>query len=162
MKEDQLVHATLSRLLGSAAPSAAPAAVHGWPQVALLVPPLGVTTRLSTDILAVRHPHVAAALHHIWQNYTRPINAKTVAATVPITYQALHAAFKKELRRTIAEEITLKRLEKAQQLLTETNLRAHEVAETCGFPSEDRMGRVFKRILDKTPLEYRRDNSLRT
>jgi len=41
VKEDQLVHATLSRLLGSAAPSAAPAAVHGWPQVALLVPPLG-------------------------------------------------------------------------------------------------------------------------
>ena len=37
VKEDQLVHATLSRLLGSAAPSAAPAAVHGWPQVALQI-----------------------------------------------------------------------------------------------------------------------------
>ncbi|MDP0494892.1 MAG: DNA-binding transcriptional regulator [Verrucomicrobiota bacterium JB024] len=143
---------TLERMLG------------GWRagQRDLLVPPLGVTTRLSTDILAVRHPHVAAALHHIWQNYTRPINAKTVAATVPITYQALHAAFKKELRRTIAEEITLKRLEKAQQLLAETNLRAHEVAEACGFPSEDRMGRVFKRILNQTPLEYRRENALRS
>lgn len=122
----------------------------------LVVSPRGVTTRLSTEILAVKHVHVAAALHHIWQNYTRPINAKTVAATVPLSYRRLHDAFQEEIGRSIAEEITLKRLAKAQQLLSESDLRAHEIALMCGFPSEDRMGRVFRRILDQTPLEYRK------
>ena len=124
----------------------------------VLIPPVGVTTRLSTDILAVQHPHVASTLHHIWQNFTRPINAKTVAATVPITYRRLHDAFQQSLGRTIAEEITLKRMEKAQELLVQTKLRAHEIAEMSGFPSEDRMGRVFRRLLDQSPLEYRKRN----
>ncbi len=124
------------------------------------IAPLGVAPRLSTEILAVDHPHVAAALHNIWQNFTKPINAKTVAATVPISYRRLHDAFKDSLGRTLAEEITLKRLEKAQQLLLDTQLRAHEIAEQCGFPSEDRMGRVFRRILNQTPLEFRKARSL--
>ncbi|WP_269523039.1 AraC family transcriptional regulator [Coraliomargarita parva] len=125
------------------------------------IAPLGVATRLSTDILAVDNPHVATALHHIWQNFTKPINAKTVAATVPITYRRLHDAFQESLGRTIAEEITLKRLEKAQQLLLDTQLRAHEIAERSGFSSEDRMGRVFRRILNQSPLEFRKTESIR-
>lgn len=125
------------------------------------VPPVGISTRLSTDILAVKHPQVAAALHHIWQNYTRPINAKTVAATVPLSYRHLYQLFREEIGRTIAEEITLRRLEKAQKLLVETSLRAREVAEASGFPGEDRMGRVFRRLLDQTPLEYRQRNGTR-
>ncbi|WP_221773399.1 XylR family transcriptional regulator [Ruficoccus amylovorans] len=125
-----------------------------------LIPPLGVTTRLSTEIFAVEHPHVASALRHIWQHYTGPVNAKTVAATVPISYRRLHDAFQQSLGRTLAEEITLKRLEKAQQLLVDTKLRAHEIAHLSGFPGEDRMGRVFRRILNQSPLEYRKKNSL--
>lgn len=125
-----------------------------------LIPPLGVTTRLSTDVFAVEHPHVARALRHIWLNYTKPINAKSVAATVPLSYRRLHDAFRQNVGLTLAEMITLKRLEKAQQLLAETNLGAGEIAILSGFPSEDRMGRIFRRILQQSPLEYRKSNRL--
>ncbi|MDQ8193607.1 DNA-binding transcriptional regulator [Coraliomargarita sp. SDUM461004] len=126
----------------------------------IVIAPVRVTPRLSTDILAVKHVHVASVLHYIWQNYTGPINAKTVAATVPLSYRRLHDAFQEELGRSIAEEITLKRLEKAQTLLVKTDLRAHEIALECGFPSEDRMGRVFRRILNQTPRDYRKRNCI--
>lgn len=128
------------------------------PKKTVLVQPIGVVTRLSSDILAVKHPHVASALLHIWQNYTKPINVKTVVATVPISYRWLHKAFLENIGRTIAEEITLKRLEKAKQLLADTDMNLKEIAEACGFPGSIRVVRVFRRELGTTPMEWRRRN----
>lgn len=128
------------------------------PAKPIKVPPIGITTRLSTDILAVNHPHVASALLHIWQNFTKPINAKTVAATVPISYRRLHDAFIEHVGRTIADEITWKRMESARLLLVNTEKRSREIATEVGFPNEDRMGRIFKRNLGMTPKEYRQKN----
>ncbi|AHF89611.1 AraC family transcriptional regulator [Opitutaceae bacterium TAV5] len=128
------------------------------PPEVLLIPPVGITTRLSTDILAVKHPHVASALLHIWQHYTEQINAKTVASTVPLSYPTLHHAFIKHVGRTIADEITFKRMEKARFLLVNTGLRTRDIAEQCGFPNDDRLGRVFRRKLGMTPNDYRKRN----
>jgi LacI family transcriptional regulator len=134
--------------------------MHGGPkpEAPVLIPPVGVVTRLSTDIMAIKHPHVASALKYIWQHYTERINAKTVAATVPLSYQRLHSAFIENVGRTIAEEITHKRMEKAQRLLIETDKKGYDIALECGFPNDDRMGRIFKRVLGMTPMEYRQCN----
>ncbi len=128
------------------------------PKKPVLVHPVGITTRLSTDILAVQHPHVAAALLYIWKNYAKPINAKTVSANVPISYRRLHDAFLERVGKTLADVITDKRLEKAKRLLIDTDHKGHDIAVECGFPNDDRMGRVFKRILGMTPMEYRAKN----
>ncbi|MFH1500246.1 MAG: DNA-binding transcriptional regulator [Verrucomicrobiota bacterium] len=137
--------------------------LHGEaaPAKPIMIPPVGVVTRLSTDIMAIKHPHVASALLHIWQNYTKHINAKTVAATVPLSYQRLHAAFLKNVGRTLADEITHKRMEKARTMLAETDKKAYEIALECGFPNDDRMGRVFQRVLGMTPMQYRQRNRKR-
>jgi LacI family transcriptional regulator len=140
--------ALLDRLLRGEPPPPAP----------VLVQPVGITTRLSSDILAVDHPHVAAALLHIWQNYTKPINAKTVAATVPISYRRLHDAFLENVGRTIAGEIEYKRIELAKTLLVNTTRKGYQIAEECGFASNIRMSRIFRRELGTTPLNYRRQN----
>lgn len=123
-----------------------------------LIPPVSVVSRLSTDILAIKHVHVAKALLTIWQNYTKAINAKTVAATVPISYRRLHDAFLENVGRTIADEITYKRMEMAKNLLVNTGQSIRDISESCGFSSEDRMGRIFRRELNTTPVQYRQQN----
>jgi LacI family transcriptional regulator len=128
------------------------------PRRPILVQPVGVTTRLSTDILAIQHPDVAAVLRYVWQNYSKPINAKTVASTVSISARRLHDAFLQHVGKTLADFITQKRLEKAKRLLIETDHKGFDIAVECGFPNDDRMGRVFKRELGLTPMEYREKN----
>lgn len=123
-----------------------------------LVQPIAVATRQSTDILAIGDPHVASALRHIRLRFADPINAKTVAATIPVSYPTLHNAFKKSIGRTIADEITYRRLEKARSLLVNTHLSVRDIATQSGFPDEDRMGKIFRRETGRPPSEYRRQN----
>ncbi len=120
------------------------------------VPPRAVTTRLSTDILAVEHPLVASALRTIWDHYTEQIGAKQIAATVPMSYRRLHDAFIQHVGHSISDEITRKRLVHAQKLLEETDKKTLEVAWLAGFTDHDRMGKVFKRVLGVTPASYRK------
>lgn len=126
------------------------------PRKIVRIPPAGIVTRQSTDILAIAHPHVATVLRYIWQNYARRINAKTAAAIVPISYRWLHDAFLQHVGRTIADEIQHKRLEAAKKLLTESRRKAGDIAAEAGFPNEDRMGRVFRRVEGMSPMAYRR------
>lgn len=123
---------------------------------ATLVPPRGVVTRLSTDVLAVEHPLVAAVLRTIWSRYTEPINSRQVAEGVPMSYRRLHDAFVKHVGRSISDEITRKRLEHARRLLEETPKKMLEIAWLSGFTDHDRMGKVFRHVLGVTPGVYRR------
>lgn len=122
----------------------------------MFVPPRAITTRLSTDILAIDHPLVASALRTIWDHYTEAIGAKQIASTVPMSYRRLHDAFIKHVGHSIADEITRKRLEHAQKLLEETDKKIIEIAWLSGFTDHDRMGKVFRRELGVTPASYRR------
>jgi AraC-like DNA-binding protein len=47
------------------------------------------------------------------------------------------------------------RIEKAKALLLNPNLRISEIAYEVGFQSLTHFNRVFKRILGRSPTEYR-------
>ena len=125
------------------------------PGCPILIGPRGVTSRQSTDILAVNHPLVAMALRQIWEHYTEPINAKHIAATIPMSYRRLHDAFIQHVGHSMAYEITHKRIERAQNLLRETDKKLMEVARLSGFTGQERLNKVFKHLLGITPAGYR-------
>jgi LacI family transcriptional regulator len=120
-----------------------------------LIPPRSVVVRQSTNILAIPHEEVALALKLIWTSYTEHIDVATVADKVPLSYPQLHNAFVKHVGHTMAEELTRRRIEHAQRLLSESDTKMSEVARLSGFGSADRMGRVFHRKLGMTPSDYR-------
>jgi LacI family transcriptional regulator len=126
------------------------------PKDPILIPPRSVTTRTSTDILAVEHPLVTSALRIISEHYKEAISAKQVAANIPMSYRRLHDAFQRHVGHTMGAFITWKRLECAQRLLVDTRKKTSEIAVLSGFSNHDRMGKVFMRVLHVTPAAYRR------
>jgi LacI family transcriptional regulator len=142
--------ALLDRLLQGAPAPAAP----------LLVPPQGVVMRKSTDVLATADRQVAAALRFIREFACQGLTAADVVGRVPVSRSVLQRRFRKELGRSIQEEIIHARLRRARQLLAETELPLVEVAERSGFKHQEYLGAIFKAKTGTTPAQYRRQAGL--
>ena len=109
--------------------------------------------RQSTKVLAIADPHVAAALRYIRLHATE---VKDVVAQGTISRRALKRHFTKQLGRTPNGEIVRVQLERAKQLLVETDWPLPKIADRAGFLFPEYLSVVFKRELGITPGEYRR------
>jgi LacI family transcriptional regulator len=128
------------------------------PRGPILIPPKGVVTRQSTDILAVPHVPIARALRFIWEHYREPIQIPDIAKAVGISRRGLEYAFRQHLHRSVTEEITRRRVEHARNLLENTDLKAQDVAEQTGFRGLVYFSKVFKKAVGVGPREYRRQH----
>lgn len=128
--------------------------------VRIVVPPIGVVARESTDFFAAADEMVAAAHDFIAKQCHTRIGVGDVAATLCVSPRNLQKRFTDVLRRTVAEEIRRVRLEKAKRELTSSDRSVHEVARRAGFTCNTRMTEVFKRELGVTPLQYRKQRTI--
>lgn len=126
------------------------------PPAAHLIPPLGVTARQSTDILAVDDPDVAAAVRFIRANACRGIGVDAVLRHVPVSRRVLEARFTKILGHTPHEEIARVRIGRAKELLIRTDLSLEAVAHRVGFAHPEYLSVAFKKSAGMTPGAYRR------
>jgi LacI family transcriptional regulator len=126
------------------------------PKKPLLVQPKGVVVRHSTDVLAVEHGEVAAALRFVWDHFREPIQAGDAVAATNMSYRGLSLAFQKHVGRTIGAEIGRKRVDEAQRLLRDTDLKASQIAKQSGFSGLEHLSRAFKRYVGQPPSVYRR------
>ncbi|MEM8971683.1 MAG: substrate-binding domain-containing protein [Pseudomonadota bacterium] len=126
-----------------------------------LIKPREVFTRVSTDILAIDHPKVAAALKLIWNHFKEQLTAGDVAEAIPMSSRRLHDAFQKHVGRTISQEIKRRRVEHAQRLLTQSPpMKIDVIAWESGFTSGDRMAKVFVSMTGETPSAYRKRHKI--
>ena len=123
-----------------------------------LLPPLGVQTRQSTDILAIDDPDIIAALHYIRLHAFDGINVHDVLKEVPVSRRILESRFQKLIGRTPHAEIIRMRLDKARQLLLDTDLPLSAVAQAAGFRHTEYLSVAFKRATGQTPGNYRKSN----
>lgn len=126
----------------------------------VVIEPLGIVARRSTDVLAIDDPEVAAAVRWIRDNAHRAITVPDIVSAVPAYRQRLERRFRVVLGRTIMEEVRMTRVELARQLLRSTTLSMPEVAGRSGFKSATVLGITFRKETSLTPMEYRRRFSL--
>lgn len=93
--------------------------------------------------------------HYVEQNYRRRIRLAEVAGQVHLSEQAFNRFFRKTMGRTFFTFLNEYRINRACQLLVETDWPVGQVAHTCGFPSLPFFHRQFKQITKSTPLQYR-------
>lgn len=130
---------------------------HQPPAEPLRLPPLGLVTRRSTDILAVKNLHVARALRLIRDEFADPtLDVTRIVASTGVSRRSLEVAFRGELDRSPGEEILRLRLEKVRQLLEEGDLTLAEVARKAGFSHSNHLHRIFKKRFGLTPRAFQR------
>jgi len=121
------------------------------------VPPTGLVTRRSTDIIAIDNLQVARALRYIQDNYANHLlGVDLVVGATDISRRPLEIAFRQELKRTINEEIVRVRMEKARDLLSTTNMQVIEIAAMTGFTQPSHLFRTFRKLVGLSPKTYRK------
>ena len=121
----------------------------------MLLKPSGITTRGSSDVLAVNNPDVAAAIKYIRENPDRPLRLAEVANAVTAAPRSLQRGFQQELRQSFSDVVAAARIDKAKRLLAETDLTIPKVSEACGFGTPEYMATVFRRSTGVTPRKFR-------
>jgi LacI family transcriptional regulator len=123
---------------------------------ARLIPPLGIHTRQSTDVLAIQDREIAAAARFIREHACDGITVDDVLRAVPLSRRVLESRFRKAMGRTPHDDILRLRIERVKQLLGETDLSLEQVAARAGFQHPEYMSVAFKRESGQTPGDYRR------
>ena len=123
-----------------------------------LIPPLGIATRQSTEVLAIEDRNVARALHFIRQYACEGIKVNDVIKAVPHSRRMLENRFMKYLGRTPHEEIIRVRLDRVKRLLAETDLSLGEIAQRTGFTHVEYLTVVFRNKVGLPPSKYRAAN----
>jgi LacI family transcriptional regulator len=123
-----------------------------------LIPPLGIMTRQSTDVLAIDDRNVARAVHYIRQHACDGITVDHVLKAVPQSRRMLESRFRKVIGRTPHEEILRVKLNRVKRLLTETDLPLEQIAERSGFTHVEYLTVAFKREVGMPPSKYRSVN----
>lgn len=121
----------------------------------LLVAPKGVVSRRSTDLAAVGDRDVAEAIRFIYTHAGRPITVDDVVAGVAVGRRQLERKFRRVLGRSVLAEMTRCRVDRARQLLGDTELTLEQVAFASGFTSASYFSVVFKRWTGLTPQRFR-------
>jgi LacI family transcriptional regulator len=137
--------ALLDRLMAGAPPPAEP----------LLIEPLHVVGRQSSDVVAVEDADIARALRFIREHACAGITVQDVLAEVPLSRSTLERRMRQLLGRTPSSEIVRVRLNRVQQLLANTSLSLAAIAGKTGFEHPQYLNTLFKRQFGLTPGTYR-------
>lgn len=121
----------------------------------ILIPPHGIISRQSSDVLAIEHPAVATAVRYIKQHYGEPITIEDIIEYTGLSKRGLEKAFEKHLGRTPASELRRIRLDEAKRLLTETKDKVDSIALDCGYSNSSNLSCAFRRDTKMSPRAYR-------
>jgi Response regulator containing CheY-like receiver domain and AraC-type DNA-binding domain len=89
------------------------------------------------------------------EQYGGNISLQSVAGEINVNPSYLSRVFKNETGENFIGYLTRIRIEKAQQLLRNKQLKVYEVAHMTGYPNTAYFSKIFKKATGVTPEEYR-------
>ena len=153
--------ALLDRLMQPAASGSSGGGRRGHPHrpraVAerIVVPPIGVVARASTDTLATSDPAVVQTLHALRGSPSIKPAIESLAEAVGLSRPGLESRFRAAVGRSIHDEYVRLRLATVRRLITGSELPLKTVAARTGFPSVQYMTTFIRRHTGLTPARMR-------
>ncbi len=121
----------------------------------IMVPPVTVHARDSSDYRSLKDPLVMQAMSFIRAHACHGIKVDDVLTHLGVSRTNIANKFRQETGQTIHQAIFDFKLAKAKKLLTETHFDMKSIADQCGYPSNQYLYAIFKRVFNMTPLQYR-------
>ena len=95
------------------------------------------------------------ALDLIARQLARPLDVGAIAAFVNLSPSRLSHVFKEQVGVSLARYVEMRRLERAQHLLSSTSMTIGAIAHACGFSSQFYFATRFKRHTGSDPTRWR-------
>lgn len=111
------------------------------------------------DYQEIRHLSIRKVCEWILHNLTEDLSVENLAEQVAMSPRNFARVFARELKITPAKYIDRLRVEIACQHLVETNFSLDEISDRCGARNADNLRRLFIKVLDTTPSQYRKSFS---
>jgi LacI family transcriptional regulator len=121
----------------------------------VVIAPIGVATRQSTDVIAIEDAEIAQSLQYIRKHACSGMNVSDITDNIPVSRSTLERSFRKLLGRSPQQEIRHVQVKRAQELIHVSDLSIEQISAMCGFSHPEYMQVVFKRIVGMTPGQYR-------
>ncbi|REE80973.1 AraC family two component transcriptional regulator [Paenibacillus taihuensis] len=93
------------------------------------------------------------------KDYSQDLSLESIAEHVHLTPSYLSFLFKKETGKSLVRYITQVRMEKAVELLTNTNMKIIDISETLGFSNSSYFIQIFRNFHGVSPAKYRESTS---
>ncbi len=122
----------------------------------LLIPPIAVEMRGSSDVTAIDDPTLVKAIRFIRSKIGEGINVKDVLTYVDVSRSTFERQFREHLGCTPYEYVVRFRIDRVKQLLVDTNYPLSQVTRMAGFRGVAHMTAVFRVRTGQTPGQYRR------
>lgn len=98
---------------------------------------------------------IEAAVEYIQANYAKDLSMTMVANHISLNYSYFSYLFKEQTGLSFVEYLKQLRIEKAKELLRNSDYKIYEVAQKVGYYNPKHFSRVFREIIGITPVEYR-------
>jgi LacI family transcriptional regulator len=127
------------------------------PPKPILIPPRGIVTRRSTEVLALDDRQLAVGLRFLRDHAFDPITINEAAKVASLCRRVFERRFAAKMGRSPKAEVLRLRLEKVKQLLTDTEWNLSQIAEKTGFNYGEYLHTVFTQKMGITPGAFRRN-----
>ena len=117
---------------------------------------LSVPTRIG-----VRHPKLSLVIQMMEKNIEEPISPSVLAKDVSMSTRQLERLFRRYLDRSPKRYYMELRLQKARNLLMQTDMSVINVALACGFASPSHFSKCYRTHYNTTPYRERGSKSSR-
>ncbi len=131
-----------------------------WEQIYKLVPK-NQDKRVIVDHVDQSLLILKAMMKFIRQNYKEKISLKSIADSGNVSKTKCGMMFRQYVGQTPIEYLTEFRLNRAMELVENTELSIIEVALECGFSGASYFCEIFRRKFNSSPLEVRKAHKLK-
>jgi LacI family transcriptional regulator len=125
------------------------------PKQPVLIPPLGIITRRSTDVLALNDRQLAAGARFLREHLFEAISVNDMARAAGMSRRVFERRFVNQIGRAPKAELLRLRIERVKELLADTDWPLAQISERTGFRYSEYLHTVFTQKTGTTPGQFR-------